>query len=1026
MITENLSFHPKFIFRSPVYPTNQINEGSLFNEALYLASPVLYREQKKYLEGLLKEPKAIDKLKHSLYKYKSRASFRCTPFGLFAGLGLGQWGDKSEILFDSDMKKSLYRQTRLDMNVLCSIASELPKYPQIMPYLNYFPNTSLYRIGETYRYIEYEIKDNRRVHRITKVDYSQHLELLLERCSNGAKIHDLIKLLVDDEIPQTDASDYISELINAQIIVNELEPNLTGISYFDSIIAVLKRIQIENPSDIVESLSGQLNAVKDCLIDIDSNILNTISEYEEIYSKLKQILPNLSEVNLFQTDLYRKSKEALLTKSLQEKLLSAIRFLNKINPSQVNTNLEDFKARFNARYEGDEVPLLIALDKEAGIGYPFQDVHGDNLLADNIEPPNPSFEQTTKWDEYQATIFRLLIQAIKSDAKIIEIRDTDFKALDYSNDTLPATFSIMFKVIEESKIEIVSIGGTSAINLIGRFGNGLNEIKQIIDELSNFEKKLYPNEILAEIIHLPESRTGNILARPIIREHELLYLGSSPLPKEFQINIGDLYLSIVNNDIVLIDKSRNTRIRPRLGNAHNFSNNSLPVYHFLCDLQAQESSKNRLGFSFGQIGEQFDFLPRIEREGVILSLATWKLNEEAISTFNDRTNAFLEYQSTNKIPEKFNIVEGDNKLLIDCTNDLSLKVFYDYIKNKKIIFIEEYIFNENYGIIKDGSGNSYNNEFIAFALNKSERKKGSTPVFPLQTITKYYPLGSEWYYLKIYCGVKIADEVLKHEIKDLTETLLHEGIIKQWFFIRYNDNGTHLRLRLQLTEAKNFTSLTELINLKLSALIRAHIIANIQVDTYNREISRYGSTTIQEVEKIFYYDSQFVVSLLSSRPESSISENLRWQAALLSADTILKDFHYDLEGRRHLVKELFTVFHKEHGDKKELKLLLDKKYREHKNSILECLSLETKDEILSIVKEALILRSKQNKKCVDFILKQISEKNVEVTKDDMVASLIHMNLNRIFVGRNRTNEYVIYSFLKNYYESLLYKQKSLL
>ena len=43
---------------------------------------------------------------------------------------------------------------------------------------------------------------------------------------------------------------------------------------------------------------------------------------------------------------------------------------------------------------------------------------------------------------------------------------------------------------------------------------------------------------------------------------------------------------------------------------------------------------------------------------------------------------------------------------------------------------------------------------------------------------------------------------------------------------------------------------------------------------------------------------------------------------------------------------------------------------------------------------------------------------------DLIASLLHMNLDRLFMGRNRTNEFVVYDLLARQYKSNLARLKS--
>ncbi|AQG80677.1 lantibiotic dehydratase [Spirosoma montaniterrae] len=61
----------------------------LRREALFYASPTVHAALVAWQTG---GPLPNEKLLLTLYKYFVRMTTRSTPFGLFAGIGLGQWG----------------------------------------------------------------------------------------------------------------------------------------------------------------------------------------------------------------------------------------------------------------------------------------------------------------------------------------------------------------------------------------------------------------------------------------------------------------------------------------------------------------------------------------------------------------------------------------------------------------------------------------------------------------------------------------------------------------------------------------------------------------------------------------------------------------------------------------------------------------------------------------------------------------------------------------------------------------------
>ncbi|MBS1651132.1 MAG: lantibiotic dehydratase family protein, partial [Bacteroidetes bacterium] len=753
----------KIVFRTPLFSITKEITQPYFNEALYLASSNLYDETQK------QSIKNANKVNVSLYKYQTRSQNRCTPFGLFAGLSIGNWQNENNIILNADLKKALSRKTRLDMNVLYSLAQKLTKLDFIKPFLKYYPNTSIYQIGKHYRYVEYYYENNIRFHKINKIDYSEYIVGILCACKQGLTQQNISNLLVDEDISIEEANAFVEELILSQVLINQFEPKITGNDYFGVMLEELKKINSLRQNIELQKLISVLVYIEKLIQQLDENIFNEIESYKHIYETLKQVLPDISETNLFQTDLYKQYDNAILNHEIQTQIKNTISFLDKITLPNSSKNIETFIQNFYGRYEDDEVALSTVLDTESGIGYPSKDSNGINDLLNGFYFSNLESETNIKWNLLQNCLFKLLNDGLKENKKVIKISEENFKEVDFSKSILPLSFCVMFNVInaQTNKINIKSIGGSSAVNLLGRFACGDKEIEEIVMQITDFEQKQEPEKIFAEIVHLPESRTGNILFRPCIRKFEIPYLAKSSVEESFQIKMTDLFIRVRNNKIILFDKRLNKEIIPRLGNAHNFHFNSLPVYHFLCDLQTQYFEKSYLGFNWGVLSDQYSYLPRVEFQNVILSPAKWQLNKVDIEYLQVKKKGeenvviyqrFFELKNRIELPDKFLVIEGDNELLIDTSVPIAIDTFIDIVKNKNQITLEEYLFDDNEALVKDSEGNSFTNECIAIVLNENKLQPVANNATKEKQSKKIFSIGSEWLYYKIYCGVKTADD----------------------------------------------------------------------------------------------------------------------------------------------------------------------------------------------------------------------------------------------------------------------------
>lgn len=711
-------FFDEYVVRTPLFSCEKFQErvrkhevsdrdlkeiwsDLVFQEAVYLASPYLYEQLRQWFNSEKEfSPKEFQKLKSTILKYYSRMSTRCTPFGLFSEVGLGKFRDTSTFTNKRRLEQvSNIRDTKLDMHFLVALSQNFVKIPEIKNQLLFYPNNSIYKTGDKIRYVEYEYNKGKRDYIISSAPISDELQQILNSSKQGKTIQQIVNILINDEVDEDEAKEFVEELIDNQVLVSELEPIVSGDDFLNTIVSTLQRIGADNEKNILISVQNSLKK-------LDQTIGNFSLSYLEIEKLIQSLAIEYESNHLFQTDLYSKT-EFTLSPNWKKKLKRGIGFLNKITSPQKDTHLDKFKKAFYERFETQEMPLAYVLDIEVGIGY-RQDVATKGLhpYLEDLELPLSQEKATLKMeiDPIQQVLNERLQEVLSNQEYTIELSDDDFKDFEENWEDLPDTLSFISEIVSENNQEKLFIGnggGSSAANLLGRFCSEKSEVQNLTKAIAKKEEELNPNYILAEIIHLPESRIGNVIRRPTLRNYEIPYLAKSVLLQENQIPVDDLYISLKNNRIVLRSKKLNKEIKPYLTNAHNYSANPLPVYHFLCDLYSQ-NIRSGLYFTWGDLKNIYQFLPRVEYKNIILSKASWKIAEKEIAKFivlidnkEELLTSIRDWRSKKQIPQWIQWVKFDNKLTINLENYDLLKMFIDSVRYEKSIVIDEFLFDEN-------------------------------------------------------------------------------------------------------------------------------------------------------------------------------------------------------------------------------------------------------------------------------------------------------------------------------------------
>ena len=339
-------------------------------EAVFLASPSLYES----LAAWRAQPdgKKGQRAERALVRYFYRMMARATPFGLFSGCSVGrvETAPGSPTRIAVGPRAAYERHTRLDMDYLFALCEDLARDPAVRESLTYRPNSSLYQAAGRLRYAEARLEKKVRSHHLVAVDSNDYLDEALRRAEGGARAGEIAAALVafdpDGEVTIDEASEFVTELIDSQILVSDLSTPVTGPEPIHDMIDQLRRIPLPATAQAAEKLAQ----VRTTLEELDAGGPGPRpSRYEAVAEALKDLPTPVEMSRLFQLDMVKPADRPALGADALAEIQRGVEILLRLAVDRPAEGLEKFRKDFNERYESREMPLLQALDEEVGIGF---------------------------------------------------------------------------------------------------------------------------------------------------------------------------------------------------------------------------------------------------------------------------------------------------------------------------------------------------------------------------------------------------------------------------------------------------------------------------------------------------------------------------------------------------------------------------------------------------------------------------------------------------------------------------------
>jgi thiopeptide-type bacteriocin biosynthesis protein len=280
-----------------------------------------------------------------------------------------------------------------------------------------------------------------------------------------------------------------------------------------------------------------------------------------------------------------------------------------------------------------------------------------------------------------------------------------------------------------------------------------------------------------------------------------------------------------------------------------------------------------------------------------------------------------------------------------------------------------------------------------------------------------FPPGSEWLYAKLYTGNATTDRVLG-AVRPVIDTALGRGAADSWFFIRYADPDWHIRVRLHGTTARLAAEVLPTLHEALGPLLADGRLWKVQLDTYVREIERYGGADgIVLAEQWFDIDSRTALAIIELL-DGDAGADARWRLAFRGIDQLLDDLGLDFDAKRGVVRNARDSFAAEFKAGTALTKALGDRYRKERIALEGLLDPWTDPDHPLAPGLALIAESSPRVRAIGVALREAEHAGrLTVAVERLAASYMHMLANRLLHSAARQQELVLYDLLDRCYTS---------
>jgi lantibiotic biosynthesis protein len=863
------------LVRAPALPFSVIDDTQtpvefwrstpVAQRALAVATPSL-------VAALEREGDTNLKTNQKLGRYLRRMATRPTPYGLFAGVGIGHWSETTTLRLGDG---PLHGHTRPGMDLVSTIVADLETRPDIARQLRVFANpANIERAGRLFVWGtageeggEYSVRNTAAVSVTLKLARSP-IEF---------------KLLASDiairfpTISLERVSNFLLELVRLKILLTDLQPSFTGSEQAQYVLDRLK--DLLGAEDYYRRLRSLLLKCR----EFDERSDAPGACFTGLLEEARELAPKVTGVPI-QVDAVLSLKSSGLSRKVGREVTRVAELLLRLTPFPDGLRwISKLRNSFIGRYGIHRTVPLVQFVAEIGLE--------QHLL-----------ERTGESSPRDAELIKLAAECMHRRTRSIELDKSLLGRLETwtpNQARAPVSIEIAVSICGTSPAAIDSgdfnlvvapiMGARQAGRMLGRFANILGpDALKYLEELAQFEQSRFDDApLFAEISYdPPRLRSANVITRPSVRDYEIAINAAPGVPAERVIRLDELLVGIRDAKLALFWSKEGRRVIPCVGHMLN-TRGSAPIVRFLSEL-AFDGLPVLSRFDWG-LAESFPMLPRVTSGQSILRPAQWSVPAGRLRTPEEVASWRHDWD----LPANVYLSKEDNWLLVDMDDPEQVTDLIIEAKKKPSEFLTFHeVMPGAQGAWLPSDNGSHLVEFVVPLIRSwcPPQKRKGTRIKVVPTSEGLKGLGSEWLFVSLYAPLAVHPSIIRGPLSDLARRCNTERLASSWFFVRYADPEPHIRLRFRGLPAELLGSLLPKVCEWAGELVSQRMCWRYAFETYEREIERYGGPGgLEIVEDIFAADSAAVAELLVRLAKENPAPDLK-EIAVLTLDNLLESF----------------------------------------------------------------------------------------------------------------------------------------